>query len=257
MVGIRLKMAAMVSPLLTPTFIHFTISFLSISLSSCQKPEKEISAAWIGTWGTAQQLVELYNMPPKPGLSNNTLRQIVRVSIGGDKLRVSFSNEFSTSPVIIKAANIASSAGGSAVDADTDVALSFNGKPTATIDPGSTVTSNPFSFPLRPRSDVAITIYFGETFKKALELEAAIPLESMAKRSFLSINDADLAKLAYEQSLAAVEYFFTRYGRYELTEILKELSKGRTFEKVFEEILMIDIKEFDKNMREYWKTEFF
>ena len=43
---------------------------------------------WVGTWGTAPQLVENNNNPPSPGLGNNSLRQIVQVSIGGDKVRL-------------------------------------------------------------------------------------------------------------------------------------------------------------------------
>ncbi len=53
------------------------------------------SEKWVGTWSTAPQLVEPYNNPPSPGLTNNTLRQVVHVSIGGDSLRIRFSNEFS------------------------------------------------------------------------------------------------------------------------------------------------------------------
>ena len=41
------------------------------------------SEVWVGTWSTAPQLVAPGNMPPNPGLSNNTLRQIVCVSLGG------------------------------------------------------------------------------------------------------------------------------------------------------------------------------
>ncbi len=67
---------------------------------------------WVGTWSTAPQLVETGNMPPAPGLTNNSLRQVVRVSIGGDTLRVRFSNEFSTSPVTMKSVQIAVSTGG-------------------------------------------------------------------------------------------------------------------------------------------------
>jgi len=64
---------------------------------------------WVGTWSTAPQLVEPGNMPPSPGLTNNSLRQVVRVSIGGDTLRVRFTNEFSTSAVSIKSVQIAAS----------------------------------------------------------------------------------------------------------------------------------------------------
>jgi lysophospholipase L1-like esterase len=118
---------------------------------------------WVGTWSTAPQLVEPRNMPPEPGLSHNTLRQIVRVSLGGDSVRVRFSNEFGTSNVILDAVHIAVSVGGSAVDTTTDRALKFAGAPEVTVKQGAAVTSDPFRFALKPRSDVAITIHFGDT----------------------------------------------------------------------------------------------
>src|SRR5574344_2611565 len=69
------------------------------------------SAHWVGTWGTAPQLVEPNNMPPKPGLSNRALRQVFRVSIGGEAIRLKLSNEYSDSSITIKAATIALSTG--------------------------------------------------------------------------------------------------------------------------------------------------
>jgi lysophospholipase L1-like esterase len=123
----------------------------------------DTSKVWVGTWGTAPQLVEPRNMPPLPGLSNNTLRQIVRVSIGGDSLRVKFSNEFGTSPVTMSAVQIAVSTGGYAIDASTMKELKFNGKAEVIMNPGIAITSDPISFPLKKRMDLAITIYFGQT----------------------------------------------------------------------------------------------
>lgn len=118
---------------------------------------------WVGTWGTARQLVEPQNMPPAPGLTNNTLRQVVCVSIGGKSLRLKFSNEFSKSPVTMKVVQIAVSKGGSTIDASTTKALKFNGKDEVTMDAGGEVYSDPVSFDLKPRMEVAITISFGET----------------------------------------------------------------------------------------------
>ncbi len=131
-------------------------------LSSCRL-QKEDSSAWVGTWAAAQQLIEPSNMPPAPGLSNNTIRQIVCVSIGGDRIRVNFSNEYSTAPVTLREAHIALSTGGGAIEPSSDTVMRFGGKTDVTIDPGSTATSDPLFFPLRPRSDVAITIHFGDT----------------------------------------------------------------------------------------------
>lgn len=121
------------------------------------------SVKWVGTWSTAPQLVEPRNIPPEPGLTNNTIRQIVCVSIGGDSLRMKFTNEFGSSPVTMKAVHIAVSADSSAIKSGTDIALSFDGKPGVTMKAGATASSDPFRFPLKPRERIAVTIYFGET----------------------------------------------------------------------------------------------
>jgi hypothetical protein len=43
---------------------------------------------WVGTWVAGQQGTEIGNMPPSPGLDNNTLRQVVHVTIGGSQHKV-------------------------------------------------------------------------------------------------------------------------------------------------------------------------
>lgn len=118
---------------------------------------------WVGTWATAPQLVEPHNNPPQPGLTNNSLRQVVRVSIGGKTIRVKFSNEHSKSPVSLKSAQIAASKGGGAIDAKTNKALTFDGKKEITLAAGAVAYSDPIAFKLTPRMDVAITLYLGET----------------------------------------------------------------------------------------------
>jgi lysophospholipase L1-like esterase len=119
---------------------------------------------WVGTWGTSPQLTEQRNLPPAP-LTDHTLRQVVRVSIAGQRLRVHISNEFGTAPVVIRAAHIARSngAGTSAIDPATDLAVRFAGDPSVTIPAGQAVTSDPFGFDLPAFADIALTIAFGST----------------------------------------------------------------------------------------------
>ena len=143
-----------------------TLVLILVLFSFCYSQPKEISAAaqkWVGTWSTAPQLVEPGNMPPSPGLTNNSLRQVVRVSIGGDTLRVRFSNEFSTSGVTMKSVQIAVSTGGSTIDTSTNEELKFDGNSEVTMNAGAAATSDPIAFNLMPRMDVAITIYYGQT----------------------------------------------------------------------------------------------
>jgi len=142
--------------ILTISIALFT--FILFAFSTCTSQTK-----WVGTWSTSEQLVEPRNNPPAPGLSNNMLRQVVRVSIGGDMMRVRFSNEFSKSLVTMKRVTIATSTGGSAIDTATIKELKFDSKTEVTMNPGAAVMSDSLSFNLKPRMDVAITISFGET----------------------------------------------------------------------------------------------
>lgn len=119
---------------------------------------------WVGTWGTAPQLVERHNNPPAPGLTNNSLREVIQVSIGGKTVRLKLTNEFSKEPTEIKAIelSIAKTAGSSSeVDEKTTVSLTFDGKPSVTMPAGGSVVSDPIRFKIAPRENVAITIHYG------------------------------------------------------------------------------------------------
>ena len=119
---------------------------------------------WVGTWGTAPQLVENNNNPPSPGLGNNSLRQIVQVSIGGERVRLKLTNEFSAGSTQIKAVElaIAKSAGSSSeIDESTTVSLTFDGQAGVTMPAKGKAVSDPVDFKIGPRENVAITIHYG------------------------------------------------------------------------------------------------
>jgi lysophospholipase L1-like esterase len=136
---------------------------LVTTLSLACTPSSSVLApgTWVGIWSTSVQLTEPRNLPPEPGLESNTLRQVVHVSLGGDSLRVHFSNTFGTSPVTLTAVHLATSLGNGAIDPATDRALAFDGRASVTIPAGGAATSDAFAFELQPLSDVAITVRLG------------------------------------------------------------------------------------------------
>ena len=118
------------------------------------------SPGWVGTWATSQQLVEPANLPPQPGLPGNTLRQVVRVSLGGPRLRVRFSNVFGNGPLTIVGAAVAPSLGDHRVDSTAQRTLTFGGNSSVSILPGRDTTSDVVAYTLTPLSNVAITTRF-------------------------------------------------------------------------------------------------
>jgi len=124
---------------------------------------RDAGAGWVGTWAASPQLTEPRNLPPAPGLSGNTLRQVLHVSIGGKRLRVRLSNVFGNGPVSVASAHIALSAGGGAIRPASDRPLTFGGQASVTIPAGSSVVSDAFDYDLAPLADLALTVHFGAT----------------------------------------------------------------------------------------------
>jgi lysophospholipase L1-like esterase len=118
---------------------------------------------WVGTWGCAPQLTEPSNLPPTPGLTSNTLRQVVHVSIGGKRLRARFSNAYGTDSLTITSVHAALSTGGSSINPASDRALSFQGMPSVILLPGESLVSDPFDLDLPPSANLAVSICFGTT----------------------------------------------------------------------------------------------
>ena len=68
--------------------------FLSLATADAQQ--------WVGTFATAPEFTGKGDMPQTTTLANTTLRQVVKVSLGGSRLQVQLSNEFSREAVEIK-----------------------------------------------------------------------------------------------------------------------------------------------------------
>lgn len=131
---------------------------------------------WVATWGTAQLLVRplppatppatppAKQAPAAQGFTNQTVRMVVRTSIGGQRLRIKVENAFNSAPVTIGAAHIALRAKDSEIVAASDRALTFNGKPGCILSPGVVRLSDPVDLKVAPLTDLAVSLYFpGET----------------------------------------------------------------------------------------------
>ena len=127
---------------------------------------------WVGTWATAAVSAPS-EPPPQPpnGLpapplrfNNQTFRQFVRISIGGERVRVVLTNAFGTRALTIDGAHLARRGSGAAIAAGSDRALTFGGLQTATIPPGAVLVSDPVNLSVPDSSDVAIDLFFpGDT----------------------------------------------------------------------------------------------
>jgi lysophospholipase L1-like esterase len=88
-----------------------------------------------------------------------TLREIVRTSIGSDSVRVRLSNAYGKRAVEIGAAHIALRSEGSSIVAGSDRILTFGGRPTVSIPPDALVLSDPVKLRVPAAGDLAISMF--------------------------------------------------------------------------------------------------
>lgn len=124
-------------------------------------PAAAVQPDWIPTWTASPQR----GLPgPEggavPALGGRTVRERMRVSLGGHQVRLRLSNAFGDAPLKIGAITIARPKGIDDVEAATIVPVTFGGRPSATIPTGAPLLSDPVSFPVADGAEVSVSIYF-------------------------------------------------------------------------------------------------
>jgi lysophospholipase L1-like esterase len=122
---------------------------------------------WIGTWTASAQPAWASDFPVPLGIPGNlfdkTIRQVARVSVGGNKVRIVLSNEYGKVPLEVGAAHIALTADGPDIQPGSDRALTFGGKASIVIPPGAPAISDPVDLTVAPLSEVSVSLHFPKT----------------------------------------------------------------------------------------------
>jgi lysophospholipase L1-like esterase len=123
---------------------------------------KSADEHWVGTWSTT--MVQPSPGPPQltnSGFNSQTLRQIVRASVGGNGVRVRLST-FGAGRLVVGAAHIALRAADASIVPGSDRTLTFSNEPNITLPAGATVLSDPVDLDVPPLSDLAVSIFVPE-----------------------------------------------------------------------------------------------
>lgn len=165
---------------------------------------------WTGTWATAMQVPVKAFMPYNNQMSDRSVRQIVKVSVGGRVVRLQLSNIYSAEAVVLRSVYISHALDSFAVELKTARFLKFGGKDGVVIPPGKSLFSDAVAFDLKPLEKVAITLNY--------EIAPKSPTVHMGSRttSFIlkgaSTPETDFSKaFRYEKwfNIAALEVLAT------------------------------------------------
>jgi len=119
------------------------------------------TSGWAATWTTSLQRPGTGFTPnwSERGFTHQTVRQVVRLSVGGDTVRVRLSNVYGTDPLTIAGATIARSTGGAGIRTDSLRHFTVKGARTFTVPAGAEYAGDPVPFTAAGLEPVAITLY--------------------------------------------------------------------------------------------------
>ncbi len=129
---------------------------------SAQEKQTVTLGRWVGTWATAPQPVVKSYMPYDNNMTNRSVRQIVKASIGGSVLRLKLSNLYGAAPVEIRSVYIALSKDSFELVPRTARYLQFGKQYKVVIPAGKSVESDPLNFELHGLERLTVTINYAK-----------------------------------------------------------------------------------------------
>src|SRR5690242_10764011 len=134
---------------------------LMLSLhAAANAQDKNAHGEWVTAWSTAMHTpLPFPGLPPPPVFENQTIRMVIRPTLGGERVRVEFSNVYGTTPLEIGSAHIAPLEHGSTISADSDHPLTFGGQLAVRIPPGAPILSDPVDMRVAAIAELAVSVY--------------------------------------------------------------------------------------------------
>jgi len=118
---------------------------------------------WVSAWSAAVHApLPFTDLPASPVFENQTIRMVVRPTMGGERLRVRLSNAFGTTATTIGAAHVALVSKGAEIVPQSDRVLTFSGSSSIAIPPGAPVFSDPVDLKVPAFAELAISLYLPE-----------------------------------------------------------------------------------------------
>ena len=121
---------------------------------------------WVATWAASPMAYAPAKLAAPDdfsaaGFDDQTIRDIVWTSAGGQAARIRLSNQFGTRPVTFGQVDIGISAAGAMILPGTNHRVTFAGRRSVTIAPGAFAFSDPVTMTVPAQTDLAVSLYTG------------------------------------------------------------------------------------------------
>ncbi len=128
----------------------------AIGLGACSTmAPPPAQSAWIGAWAGSPAP----SSPASPSVDDQTIRQVVRLTATGERVRVRLTNEYGDTPLEVGAASIAL-AGPDGKPTGAIMPVTFGGSPSVVIPKNAPMLSDPVALPVQALDSVSVSLFF-------------------------------------------------------------------------------------------------
>lgn len=136
-------------------------------------PTTPTTPQWVGTWAAAQEAPRTTGLS-HAGLRNQTMRDVVHISVGGSEIRLRISNVFGTRPLRIADVRVAVRRDGAQIVPGTSHRVKFGSSYQVTIPMGKREFSDAVHMAVSAGQDLAVSIFFKDATGPATWHPAAV-----------------------------------------------------------------------------------
>lgn len=133
------------------------------SPASAGEPRPD-AARWVTTWAASPMAATPANLTSpddfsSAGFTDRTIRDIVWTSVGGRSARIRLSNLFGTGPVTFDEVDVGIAGTGAALVPGTNHPVTFDGRRSVTLAPGTERVSDPVVMTVPGQTDLAVSMF--------------------------------------------------------------------------------------------------
>lgn len=142
----------------------FSVSLVAIVPVAAQEASR--GEQWVSSWSASPQQPRDPVVGPDepPTLNDQTVRQVARISVGGNLIRLRLSNEYTNAQTFIGSVRVARSRArdgrpSSAIVPSTKRVVTFGGSPSVKLAPNAPALSDPIDLPVEALTSLSVSIY--------------------------------------------------------------------------------------------------
>lgn len=157
---------------------------------------------WVTVWGNATSVAE---HKPETYAKDITLRYPVICALGGNALRLHFSNYCGTEPVTLTQVTVAPSVSDREINLKDAALVTFGGDESVTIPAGQELFSDEISFRVKPKGGISVSVYLKDF---TLMRSAAVITGPLSKGFYSLGNRVFESVLPLEKTRTANTFYF-------------------------------------------------